>query len=134
MTLGRGNQRATTNLTSDSTVEELMLWLAQFPGKAKVSASVTTGDRPLEIGYTTMDVNWDAQKVSDDLDLTFNNLDQAESIITRIDILKKIQNALKTAFAHRELDGGPKAAFNHDLFVAAQAEIESLEEELTQLI
>lgn len=127
MTLGRGNQRATTNLTSDSTVEELMLWLAQFPGKAKVSAS-------WEMGYTTMDVNWDAQKVSDDLDLTFNNLDQAESIITRVDILKKIQNALKAAFAHRELDGGPKAAFNHDLFVAAQAEIESLEEELTQLI
>ena len=134
MTLGMGNQRATTNLTSDSTVHEVMLWLAQFPPTGKVSASVTSGDRPWESGYTTMDVSWDAQKVSDDLDLTFNNLDRAESIITRIDILRKIQNALKAAFAYRELDGGPKAAFNHDLFVAAQAEIESLEEELTQLI
>ena len=111
-----------------------MLWLAHFPQKAKVSVNVTAGDRPWESGYSSINVNWDAQAVSDELDLTFNNLDRAESIITRIDILKKIQNALKAAFAHRELDGGPKAAFNHDLFVAAQAEIESLEEELTQLI
>lgn len=134
MTLGRGNQRATTNLSSDSTVEEVMLWLAQFPGKAKVSASVTSGDRPWESGYSTLAVNWDAQQVRDDLDLTFNNLDRAEDIITRIDILKKIQNSLKAAFAHRELDGGPKAAMKHELYLKAQAEIESLEEDLTQLI
>lgn len=134
MTLLRGTQRATTTLRGDSTVSEVMLWLAQFPQQAKVGASVTSGDRPWESGYTTLDVNWDAQKVSDTLDETYNNLDAAESIITRIDTLKRIQNALKAAFAHRELDGGPKAAFDHDLYLKAQAEIDSLEEELTQLI
>lgn len=134
MTLSRGNQRATTTLRGDATVEEVMLWLAQFPPKATVGASVTSGDRPWESGYTTLNVHWDAQKVSDDLDATWNNLDQAESIITRIDVLKKIQKCIKDAFAHRELDGGPKAGMTHDLYLRAQAEIDSLEEELTQLI
>lgn len=127
MSLLRGNQRATTDLSSDSTAEEVMLWLAQFPGKAKVSVSVTQGNLPWESGTTTLQVNWDAQKVSDDLD-------HAELIITRIDILKKIQKCIKDAFAHRELDGGPKAAMTHDLYLRAQTEIDNLEEELTQLI
>ena len=134
MSLLRGNQRATTDLSPDSTAEEVMLWLAQFPGKAKVSVSVTQGDRPWESGSTTLQVNWDAQKVSDDLDQSWTNLDHAELIITRIDILKKIQKCIKDAFAHRELDGGPKAAMTHDLYLRAQTEIDNLEEELTQLI
>mgnify|MGYP001252729000 FL=1 len=134
MSLLRGNQRATTNLSSDSTAEEVMLWLAHFPGKAKVSASVTQGNLPWESGTTTLQVNWDAQKVSDDLDQSWTNLDRAESIVTRIDILKKIQKCIKDVFAHRELDGGPRAAMTHDLYLRAQTEIDSLEEELTQLI
>ena len=134
MTLSRGNQTAITTLTRDSTVEDVMMWLAQFPQKAKVSAIFTSGDRPWESGSTSVQVDWDAQQVSDELDETYTNLDSAESIISRIDVLKKIQNALKAAFAHRDLDGGPKAALEHDLYIRAQAEIDSLEEELTQLI
>lgn len=111
-----------------------MLWLAQFPAKARVDVHVTTGDRPWKSGSTTLGVSWDAQKVKDELDQTWNNLDQAETIISRIDVLKKIQKCIKDAFAHRELDGGPKAAMEHDLYLRAQSEIDELEEELTQLI
>lgn len=134
MSLGRGNQRATANLNSDSTAEELMLWLAQFPAKAKISVSVSQGDRPWESGSTTITASWNQAEREAELDQTWTNLDQAESIITRIDVLKKIQKCIKDAFAHRELDGGVKAAFDHDLYVRAQVEIDSLEEELTQLI
>ena len=134
MSLGRGIRRGATDLTSSSTIEEVMLWLAQFPPKARLSVSVTTGDRPWESGSTTLNVSWNDQDVMDELDKTWTNLDQAESIIVRVDVLKRIQKSIKDAFAHRELDGGVKAAFTHDLYLKAQSEIDELEEELTQLI
>lgn len=62
------------------------------------------------------------------------NLDQGMAISMEINALKTTQKALKDAFAHRELDGGPKAALEHPLYLQAQARIEELEEELTLLI
>ena len=65
---------------------------------------------------------------------SINNLVQARDIVRAIQDLKQIQTALKAAFAHRELDGGPTAALRHPLYLQAQRTIDNLEETLTQLI
>ena len=70
--------------------------------------------------------------VLDDMD--FSNLGKAKRIVSEITVLRDIQKALKSAFAHRELDGGPLAALEHPLYLEAEQKIQALEEEFTQLI
>lgn len=133
MPLGLAHQQSSVTLKFDTTAGELMQWLAGYPSSAKVSASYSPGDRGMT-GDHSLQVSWDPRKVADDIDEKYTNLDQAEDLINRIGTLKAVQKFLKDAFAHRELDGGAKAALDHELYLQAQAEIDQLEEELTQLI
>jgi len=63
-----------------------------------------------------------------------SNLDKALGLVTDIARLKDVQRAVKNMFAHRELDGGVKAAFDHPLYTQAEKRIEELEEALIILI
>lgn len=62
------------------------------------------------------------------------NLRKGAEIVYAIQSMRNIQRALKDAFAHRELDGGPKAAVNHPLYLQSERRIAQLEEELVGLI
>lgn len=62
------------------------------------------------------------------------NLDKAVEIIGRIQKLRDVQRELKSAFARSELDGGAKAALQHPLYLAAQAKLDQLHDDLMVLI
>lgn len=62
------------------------------------------------------------------------NLSKAIEISEEISKLKVVQKDLKDAFYHRALDGGPKAALEHPLYIRAQMRIDELQEELTLLV
>lgn len=63
-----------------------------------------------------------------------SNLDKAIRISEEIDALQNVMKKLKSAFVHRELEGGVKAAFTHPLYLEAEQRIAELEEQLTLLI
>lgn len=62
------------------------------------------------------------------------NLEKAAAISAEIESLLSTQKNLKNAFYHRELDGGPKAAMTHPLYIQCQIRIDELQDELTILI
>ena len=62
------------------------------------------------------------------------NIGKAKLIVVELEQLRGVQRALKAAFAHRELDGGPVAATTHPLYLEAERRIAELDEELTILI
>lgn len=63
-----------------------------------------------------------------------SNLGKALSLVEDITKLRAVQKAVRDMFARRELEGGVKAAFDHPLYLQAQARIEELEEALIILI
>lgn len=75
---------------------------------------------------------WDNGNPSIEVD-KFDDLDRGALIHHQIVELKGIQKDLKDAFYHRELDGGPKAAELHPLYLKAAARIAELQEALTLL-
>lgn len=62
------------------------------------------------------------------------NVGKAKLIVGELIQLREVQRALKAAFAHRELDGGPVAATTHPLYLEAERRIAELDEQLTILI
>jgi hypothetical protein len=80
------------------------------------------------------EVLWDNGDVGIGKFDTFNNLDRAAIIHHQISELRGIQKDLKDAFYHRALDGGPKAAEQHPLYLQAAERILELQEALTLLI
>lgn len=65
---------------------------------------------------------------------SYDNLDRAEEIVGRIEIVRKVRAEIVAAFARDELDGGRKAAFAHPLYLQAEARLTDLHEQLKGLI
>jgi hypothetical protein len=62
------------------------------------------------------------------------NITKGLKISKEIQALRQMQKDLKDTFYHRELDGGPKAALTHPLYLAAERRITRLQEEMTLLV
>lgn len=64
----------------------------------------------------------------------YSDLEKAKRISRSIQDLKLLQKTIKDVFAHRLLDGGPRAALDHPMYLQAESQITKLEEEMTYLI
>lgn len=62
------------------------------------------------------------------------SLQKATVIVASIESYRAVQREIKAAFVGDELNGGPKGALTHPLYLLAQARIAELHEEMKELI